>query len=269
MHRINCFPHFFSRTIFLAASLCMVQSSFCMEIPAPNDEPLIVLLEDGHEWKIMRKWEDAQQFAGLYVAYRTHDEALIAGAYRINPYAIYYGSVSLEQCRWMMPGYANGPGHVLFKTLFVPNPPAIHGFNLTNERLRSCKLSMRLLTLAEARHLDARLRPEGSSARRLIQRSLSQDGQMSSWPKEECIMLCNLLQSEQCKYFRDHVHKTIWQKQRLLHIATKESSSILFGLPRDLIRLITQHVIDADAELELQKADPKMQLLFEHEKELL
>jgi len=244
-----------------------------MDVPEPNDEPLVVLLEDGHEWKIMRKWEDAQQFAGLYVAYRTHDEALIAGAYRIDPCATYYGSLSLEPCKWMMPGFTDGPGHVLFKTLFVPNPPAIHGFNLTNERLRSCKLSMRLLTLAEACHLDARLRPvgEGAQARRsfLSQRArISEDWQMSSWPKEECIMLCNLLQSEQCKYFRDHVRKTIWQKQRLLHIATKESSSILFALSRDLIRLITQHLITAEAEFELQKADPKMRLLFEHKKEL-
>jgi hypothetical protein len=213
-----------------------------MDVPADNNEPLMVKLEDGHEWKIMRQWQDAQQFAGLYVAYRTHDEALIAGAYHIDPCATYYGSVSLEKLKWRLPDFAGVRCcHVLYKS-FLPNRLPVHGFNLTNDRLRSCKLSMRLLTLAEARHLDARLEP---------------------WR----INLCNLMESEQCKYLRNHVRKTIWPKQRLLHIATKESSSILFGFPRDLILLITRHVIDAEAH-ELQKADPDMHLLFEHKKEL-
>jgi hypothetical protein len=257
-----------SNSIFLVVLFFVAQSSLCMDIPAEKNEPLVVRLEDGHEWRIMRQWQDAQQFAGLYVAYRTHDEALIAGAYHIDPCATYYGSVSLEQCRWMMPDHVRGQGHVLYKALFVPNPPAIHGFNLTNDRLRSCKLSMRLLTLAEACHLDARLRPEGSSARRLVQRCLGQDGKMPALPKEECITLCNVLQAEQYAYIWNQVRKTIWQKQCLLHIATKDTSSILCGFPRDLIRLITRHLIAADAERELQKADPKMRLLFEHKKEL-
>jgi hypothetical protein len=72
--------------------------------------------------------------------------------------------------------------------------------------------------------------------------------------------------NEQIKYFREQVGKKSWMWQRLLWLGRVDTGSPLYQFPKDLISMLTRHVLNAKAHELLVKADPEMQLVFEDKK---
>lgn len=245
MHRINRHLYFLSPVTYFIVLLSMAHQTCGM---------------DCQDWMPIKKWEDVTRFAGLYVAYKTDDQSVATRGYRIDPnQEIYYGLISFDYSMWIVPGYATGPCHALFKTLCTYDSHPVRRFDLTTNRLVGRTLSMRLLTFNEARHLNRKIGHGPESV-------CVQKHEEYPVPDAAPFKLRNLLGAERINYFLCKARENIWQKQRLLHIASKEVGSILYGLPRDIIRLITRHVIDVEAEIELRKSNPEMQLLLEHKK---
>jgi hypothetical protein len=229
--------------LFCMFSLCTALPNFCMnwlgemdqetevEIPAE-----VVVLDDGRKWINPQKWQDVTQFAGKVVAYK-------------SPYTKHLGSLQLDSKSGVLFGvvseltdspYYHGCGFRLYTSTKAPC-----FFHLTTVELQDEDYFMRLLTYDEICRLSSmgKRRLCGVSTRSCCEFTLD-----------------NLLEEEHPKYFRNQVLKTMWQWQRLLHIGKKDLGSALGRLPKDMIHLLTQFVLNAQAQELMANAEPDERL---------
>jgi hypothetical protein len=231
------------KKILCASLLCVVQLNFGMEgieigggpevyVNAEIQEvenvlpPKVMLLEDGHEWTLIEQWQQVKPFAGKVVAWRTAIEGLKLRALKMKKDdPTYFGFI---QSRPWIRVLAGIDGYILHKC----RPDDC--FLVENG------ISMRLLTLAEARHWAQALKTGDITTAHLLD--------ITETDAADKITLSNLMPSEQKKYFRNQLRETFWPMQRLLHIGSRDTASSLHVLPTEIVCMIGRQAIEDAAE---------------------
>jgi hypothetical protein len=204
-------------------------------------QPDFVLLDDGHKWIEIGQWQQVGPFAGKVVAWRSsrswtfgsfkikEDDPTCFGFINPAPELDYYSGYRIWGC-------LNAPRSLLL----VSNPEKW--------------FSMRLLTLAEARHWTQALKTGDITTAHLSE---------SNEDKASKIRLDNLMLSERRKYFRNQVRKTFWPTHRLLWLGRSDSGSAFYGVPKDIVRLLARQVFEAEVDDVVKKAKPDDLLVLE------
>ncbi len=209
-----------------AFSLCTALSNVCMEQEVDLDP------RDGRVWVRPQKSEDIEPFAGRLVACRSK---LV---------------VSNHGYIYTMDDDTTGYGIILpcsgkvAKVAFYSLCSARDGFSgcqmgLNDTDLEQAPCVLRLLTRDEAKRLH------GSEGFKRFMCSRQQE--LSRGVGKFFCTVDDLLEEEREKHFVNQCGKQSWPWQRVLWIGNKTPGNVFSLLPKDLIRLITRHVVHAQA----------------------
>jgi len=210
--------------------LFIVQSNFCMEDQERKSR--VEVLDDGHEWMIIENEEDFGPYAGNLVACRS----------------------SVEEIRRYQSRYRHPESSDFY--VFITNSPISSPIYCarSHREVKDCSSAVRLCRSWSADD-------EPIAAVRLLTRkevryfkAPSKEILYPQAPEDTCFTLSNLMEKERKPHFWNRVQKNIWTKQRLLHIGAKDPGSALCGTPKDIVRKIAWHVIDAEANEKMAEA---------------
>jgi hypothetical protein len=209
--------------IILAAALLSIVQSFSMDLPVQDD--------DARDWFTIQSFEDTQKFAGKIVGYQT--------SFADNMMS--YGLIPAERCACAEP--------CLLYFLASRNNQGF--YPLPMSALQKGSWRMRLLNLDEICHFN-----NGFKAGKIFCPEI-EDG------FENFFKLGNLLEREREHYFRGQVCENMWEWQRLLILGKKDEGSLLYMVPKDMLHLIMQEVIEAQVEDLMRKTDLEEPLVLE------
>jgi hypothetical protein len=231
---------------------------------APAPKPLWP--DDGQEWKKIEKWQDVTPFAGKLVAFRT--KGVLKKVYKINPGDNDPTCFGLVQDRHKeFRDYAGSNyGYYVdicqsWKRWHLGIPRTLP---LLAHEIAWRPTLMRLVTFREICQIFGAIKRhkiccvERSFDPGILVSLLPRPGLMNTYFK-----LDNLTEKERKPYFRSQVHKTFWEKHRLLWLSRSESGSALYGVPKDIVRLLARQVFDAEVEEMQQKSKLDDRLFLE------
>jgi hypothetical protein len=243
------------KKISFVSLLFMVQSTLCMEgklVPKP------LWPDDGQEWTPIEQWQDVTPFAGQLVAYRTtgHD---CDKPYKISAddptcYGLVDPYYMLGDVGFDINGLATVDKGYWIDICQVAAARKVRNVKLQSSLLPRKYTSLRLLTFYEVHRLfDAIKKKElhcWADTDWRHRRSLLPAGDNL----KTFFKLGNLTEKERRPYFWRQARKKVWPLQRLLHIARAESGAVFHGFPKEMVRKIAWHILDAEATEAQQKS---------------
>jgi hypothetical protein len=215
-------------------SLLIAHSTFCMERVTKTRR----LDGNDNQMTQIKAADDLAPFRGKVIVYTSTNKELTLYAHRTKADAqVYYG----------IPARINKHGKtILFRCPSEP-PREFYNASLSDSCLQKSSLSMRLLTIGEAQDWA-----DAFKIGKVVYPNV-----MTAVGLSRSLKLDNLLESDRIKYFRNRVRKTFWKKQRILHLGKTDPGSTFYRVPRDMVRLIAQLVIDDLAQDLMKKTDSK------------